>query len=392
MPLPAADDAKEKTMGWISKVFVGLALLTGASPSWAQQETNAYTRHELLEPASAKFHVFYETSVIQPGAKYYFNPVRKTSTASDVRATDMASGANLDFKLIDDKEAAADGFAQANPEMNYIRVTLPRPVPEKDGEIRIRLEKTYEDHTSYRSTGDTLTFERAVGAPRNAFVLPPGYQLVSSTVAAQIAREADGRIRLSFFNPLPGENPLKIVARRNPQLAQSAREQAVVQRAHNSEAVVYFLKDPQSHAFDLTRDHTEDRAGTTRFANAVSQGGPAAGQYARNLDTGAILHPRISGNTALFQFAAVKPGQSLRLRFYESHVDPAGYRLDGDQLVFAQRFREPTAAVVLPAGWVLTDSASPAMVGATADGRTRLDFINPRDDALAITIRARRAG
>jgi hypothetical protein len=372
--------------------MLALAMLMWIPSALAQQEANAYTRHELLEPSTAKFHVFYETSVIQPGAKYYFNPVRKTSTASDVRVTDMASGADLEFKLIDDRQAAADGFAGANPEMNYIRVTLARPVPEQGGEVRIRLEKTYEDHTSYRTDGDTLTFERAVGAPRNAFVLPPGYELVSSSIAAQIAQEGDGRIRLSFFNPIPGENPLKIVARKNRDLARTVSEQPVAQRAHESQNIVYFLRDPNTHAFDVYRDHTEDRAGVSSYVNAVRHGNLAAKQYAHNLDTGEVLHPRLVKNAALFSFAPVKPGHSVRLRLFESYVDANSYRVDGDQLVFEQRLGEPTDAIVLPAGWLLTDSISPAMVSKTGDGRTRLDFINPRNDELLIRVRARRAG
>ena len=372
-------------------VWAALAMLTWIPAAAAQQEANAYTRHELLDPAGAKFHVFYETSVIRPKAQYYFNPVRKTSVATDVRVTDMATGANLEFQIIDDKQAAADGFAEANPEMNYIRVKLARPVPEQGGEVRIRLEKTYEDHVSYRTDGDNLIFERAVGAPRNAFVLPPGYSLVSCSMPAQIAQESDGRIRLSFLNPMPGENPLKIVARKNSDAMRPVRELPDAQRAHDSQDIVYFLGAPQTHGFDVYRDHTEDQAGVDHYANAVRRGNLAAQQYARNLDTGEVLHPHIVKHEALFQVPPVRPGQSVRLRLYESYVDSGSYRLNGDQLIFEQRLGEPTDAIVLPAGWVLIDSASPAMISKTQDGRTRLDFINARNDELAIRVRARRA-
>ena len=378
-------------MVWKSMAWAALAILAWIPAATAQQEANAYTRHELLDPASAKFHVFYETSVIRPKAQYYFNPVRKTSVATDVRVTDMATGANLEFQIIDDKQAAADGLAEANPEMNYIRVKLARPVPEQGGEVRIRLEKTYEDHVSYRTEGDTLIFERAVGAPRNAFVLPPGYSLVSSTMPAQIAQESDGRIRLSFFNPIPGENPLKIVARKNGDMVRPVKQLQIVQRAHDSQDIVYFLGAPETHGFDVYRDHTEDQAGVAQYANAVRRGNIAARQYARNLDTGEVLHPLITKGEALFQFPPVKPGQSMRLRLYESYVDAGSYRLEDGQLIFSQHLGEPTDAIVLPAGWVLTDSASPALISKTQDGRTRLDFINARNDELAISVRARRA-
>jgi hypothetical protein len=102
------------------------------------------------------------------------------------------------------------------------------------------------------------------------------------------------------------------------------------------------------------------------------------------------LHPLIRKGEVLFQFPPVKPGQSMRLRLYESYIDPGSYRLNGDQLIFEQRLGDPTAAIVLPAGWHLLDSGSPAMVSKTSDGRTRLDFINARNDQLAIGVRARR--
>jgi hypothetical protein len=46
--------------------------------------------------------------------------------------------------------------------------------------------------------------------------------------------------------------------------------------------------------------------------------------------------------------------------------------------------------VVLPAGWALTNSSIPATVSETADGRVRLDFVNPRPDEIAVLITARR--
>jgi hypothetical protein len=46
--------------------------------------------------------------------------------------------------------------------------------------------------------------------------------------------------------------------------------------------------------------------------------------------------------------------------------------------------------VVLPAGWSLLDSAIPAVVTHTDDGRVRLYFENNRPDEIATLIRARR--
>jgi len=46
--------------------------------------------------------------------------------------------------------------------------------------------------------------------------------------------------------------------------------------------------------------------------------------------------------------------------------------------------------VVLPAGWLLTNSSIPATVSETSDGRIRLDFVNARPDEIAVLITAGR--
>src|SRR6185369_10711355 len=86
--------------------------------------------------------------------------------------------------------------------------------------------------------------------------------------------------------------------------------------------------------------------------------------------------PKITAETevVVFRFTALKAGQSVRLRMSETYTDPGRYRLVGDELVFDRTFGRPANAVVLPAGWMLTNSAAPATVSRTADGRTRLDF------------------
>jgi hypothetical protein len=78
-------------------------------------------------------------------------------------------------------------------------VTLPRAVP-KDGEVRLLIDKTYEDPKSYLVSGDTITFDRSLGIPKNSVVLPLGYELIAVNYPSQIRREADGRIQVSFIN------------------------------------------------------------------------------------------------------------------------------------------------------------------------------------------------
>jgi len=80
----------------------------------------------------------------------------------------------------------------------------------------------------------------------------------------------------------------------------------------------------------------------------------------------------------------------VRIRMFETYTDTARYRVVGDELVWDRSFGRPANAVVLPAGWVLTNSSIPATVSTQADGRVRLDFINPRPDEIAVLITARR--
>ena len=92
----------------------------------------------------------------------------------------------------------------------------------------------------------------------------------------------------------------------------------------------------------------------------------------------------------VFRFPAVPAGGSTRLRMAETYTDSARYRVVGDELVWDRSFGRPLNIVVLPSGWVLTNSSVPAVVSTRTDGRVQLDFVNPRLDEIAVLITARR--
>jgi hypothetical protein len=180
------------------------------------------------------------------------------------------------------------------------------------------------------------------------------------------------------------------------------------ERAHQNREIVYFLQQPETHAFDLYHDYTESRIGTSTYVNEVRAGSTVANPRARNLDTGeelkwevvkgdAITRAKLpvanvtpQSEAVVFHFAPVQAGESIRLRMYETYTDTARYKLAGDELVWDRSFGRPANAVVLPAGWVLTNSSIPATVTTMPDGRVRLDFVNPRPDEIAVLITARR--
>jgi hypothetical protein len=392
-------------------VSASLAAQTPAADPPRQTEADAYARYELLAPGSARFRIVYEVTATTPGARYYFNPIRKGSVASDEHVSDRATGAPLAFDVVNGTVARAGGVRGADSTQEYIRVTLAHPVPSDGGEARVLIDKTYEDARSYYLEGDDLVFNRPLGIKRNAVVLPNGYELVACNYPSQVLQEADGRIKITFWNATPAEAPLVLRARRSARLgaaASSAPRDRLDERAYQNREIVYFLQQPETHAFDLYHDYTESRPGTSTYLNIVRAGSTVSKPSARNLDTGEMLaHEVLVGDAitkakldvpnvtpatevVVFRFAAVKPGQSIRLRMFETYTDSARYRLAGEELVWDRGFGRPANAVVLPPGWILTNSAIPATVSTLPDGRIRLDFINPRPDEIQVLITARR--
>ncbi len=372
-----------------------------------QTESDAYTRYELLAPGSGKFRIIYEVTANTAGATHYFNPIRIGSVATDESVTDRSTGKPLTFDVVDQAVATAGGVAGGGSGQSYIRVTLARPVPKDGGEARVLIDKTYEDAKSYYREGREIVFNRPLGIKRNAIVLPPGYELVASNFPSQVLQQPDGRVMVSFWNHTPAAAPVLIRAR--PAAippGPSTVAARLDERAHQNRKIVYFLQQPETHKFDLHHDYTESRPGTSSYLNVVRAGSTVEKPSARNLDTGEGLtwDVRKGDTTAaaaaagatpqsevvVFHFPPVKPGESTRLRMFETYADPARYKLIGDELVWDRSFGRPANAVVLPAGWLLTNSSIPAAVSEMPDGRIRLDFFNPRPDEIAVLITARR--
>jgi len=386
------------------------ALTVQAQGAPRQTESDAYTRYELLAPGSAKFRIIYEVTASTAGATHYFNPIRKGSIATDESVVDRATGKPLTFGVVGCAVARAGGVRCTDSTQMYIDVTLARPVPADGGEGRVLILKTYEDSLSYFKRGDTIVFTRPLGIKRNAVVLPRGYELVSSSFPSQVLQEPDGSIGISFWNDTPSEAAvtLRAVPVKDVVVAKSSVAARIVDRAHQNREIVYFLRQPETSAFDLYHDYTEMWPGTSTYLNVVRAGSTVANPRAINLDTGEQLSFDILKGEEItrakldvkdvtpqtevvrFRFPSISPGTSLRLRMFETYTDTARYKLVGDELVWDRSFGRPANAVVLPAGWMLTNSSIPATVSTMPDGRVRLDFINPRPDELAVLITARR--
>jgi hypothetical protein len=393
-----------------------------------QTEADEYTRYELLSPETASFRIHYEVTATTAGARFFYNPIRKGSTASDESVSDAMLGTPLHFEVVSGAEAARDPLMpDADPGTDYIKVTLARPVPEHGGG-RILILKTYKDAKSYYLDGKTIVFNRPLGVRRNKVVLPPGYEVTGLTVPSQILTESDGRIAISFLHAGAGEAPLVLRAARDAQVGAGALPRALTtqrswespfegatererlsERAHQDREIVYFLQPPETHAFSLYHDYTETRAGVNGYANVVREGSVASHPSASILDTGEALQAREmsgaemarlkinSGETVapaarvvVIPFAALQPGHTLRLRIAETYTAPASYRLEGDELVFDRSLGRPRNAVVLPTGWYCSFSAAPATVSTLPDGRVRLDYWDDRPEAVDVLLKAKR--
>jgi len=404
--------------------------VTAAAAGPVQTETDEYTRYELLSPESASFAIRYEVTATTAGAKYYFNPIRKGSVASGESVIDVMTGQPLRFEIVSGEDAVKDPLMKGeDTAVDYIKVYLARPVP-PEGQARLLILKTYKDAKSYYREGDTIVFNRSLSIPRNSVLLPTGYELVACNVPSQVLSEPDGRIAISFMNGSGAEAPLVVktkpgaqtgaaAAPRAPGSAKSweapfegeTEQERLSERAHQDREIVYFLQQPETHAFRLYHDYTESRPGADKYFNVVRSGSKVSDPSAYLLDTGEKLTTKImtgaelaaakkkmdpgepveaAAQVVVIPFSAVKAGQNVRLRISETYTAPASYHLAGDELVFDRSLGRPRNAVVLPEGWYVTASSIPATVTQMADGRIRLDFWNGRPDSVDVLIKAKR--
>ncbi len=199
--------------------------------------TDAFTVYDLLAPSTHSFDILYDVFIDREGAAYFFNPIRQGSVATNERVVDLSTGKPLEFGEVDAKTARESGLVRGKiaDDQKYIRVKFAHPVP-TNGEVRIRIYKTYTDPPSYYETAghtvaggcvvfdvagpcktlDGLVFDRPLGIKRNVVVLPKGYELVASQSPGIVSTDADGRVRISFLNDRDDQLPVKITGRKLP--------------------------------------------------------------------------------------------------------------------------------------------------------------------------------
>src|SRR5262247_2823505 len=406
-----------------------LLMMSGGAPA-QYVSADTYTRYELLAPETHQFRIFYEVTETKPGARFHFNAIRPGSEASDEEVYDLATGKQLKFEVVGGAQAKTDApDGNFDPATKYIKVHLAHPVPAR-GEYRLRIDKTYKDEKSYYAEGDLIVFKRGLGIPRNSVVLPTGYEIVSSSVAAQVIPEPDGRLKLAFINPgSGGQLEVEIGARRLPatttktekkvevkpdppssgQPTATTKSMEIIERANQDREILYELTEPPSHAFRITHDYTERREGVKHYFNVVRAGSRVSDPESIDLDSGENLKwETLSGKqikerklpldeikddsevVVTFFAQPVARGTSVRLRLKETYTDPKSFYLDGEELIWDRTFGRLRNTVVLPAGWRLTALASPGVIQTLPDGRVSVYVVNTRNDDVRVYLRARR--
>jgi len=407
-----------------------LAAVIAMTPAIVEPQTPAqtvqdeYAVYDLLAPASGTFKTIYEVAVTSSRATEFRDRIGSGLTpvaGPDDGAIDLMTGAALKFAV----------------ERDALHIQLARTVPADGGQARLRITKTYRDAVSYRSDGNILVFSRRIPLPRAAIVLPAGYQLLECNMPSQVLTDPDGRIRISFMNSSFGatglsaaDRALLIKASPGAPTGEAARPKALTnarsweappsqgpterarltERAYQDRDIVYFLQQPETHAFSLYHDYTEAREGIDKYLNVVRTGSTVSNPSGRILDTGQLLPGEILTGAQLkaagidaggesvaadqqvvvTRFPPVKKGQSLRLRLSETYTAPQSYRFDGDELTFERSLGRPRNSVVLPRGWYLTALSIPGVIRQTDAGLTSVDFVNGRPDSIDVLLKARR--
>jgi hypothetical protein len=175
------------------------------------------------------------------------------------------------------------------------------------------------------------------------------------------------------------------------------------------EFTLYELLPPETHQFAITYDVSQNREGAQFFFNPVRPGSTASKERVIDRRSGKELQfELVSGKDAKLtglvpanaaddaQFikvhlpGPVPKGGETRIRIFKTYTDAKSYYVQDGQLIFDRPLGIKRNVVVLPAGWELVGSASPAIVSTAPDGRIHLSFLNDRDDQLPVKIVARR--
>src|SRR5262245_6213353 len=89
-PITAQKPAFKFLMIGLQIASAGIAIAAPAGAQGLKQTSqDEYTLYELLAPDTASFKIDYEVTATTPGARLFWNPIRKGSVASDEAVFDV---------------------------------------------------------------------------------------------------------------------------------------------------------------------------------------------------------------------------------------------------------------------------------------------------------------
>jgi hypothetical protein len=160
------------------------------------------------------------------------------------------------------------------------------------------------------------------------------------------------------------------------------------------EYAVYELLAPGTASFRTVYELAVTTPGATVFFDRIGNGltpAPGSDDGVVDLMTGAPLTFNIGSSNLEVHLARPVPadGGQARLRITKTYKDAKNYRRDGDGLVFNRAIGIRHAAIVLPAGYQLTECNVPSQVLSEPDGRIRISFVHQAPGAAALILKAK---
>jgi hypothetical protein len=345
---------------------------------------DSYTEYAILEPGSEQFRIRFFTEETRPGATEIVNATRGGSEGTDVEVYDPRTGKPLPFTY------------EVQGETHAIHAKFNAPVP-SGGIGRVLIYKTYKDPRTYQvyaeanptfgiEAGD-ISWVRSLSGYRLGVILPKGYGILSSNVAAQVSTLPDGRVKLHFANPSGLSNPFTLHARK---ATATYTPTPFSDMFFDDVKTLYDLADPATHAIKVEQIYTDFRKGEALPLDLLAYA-PLTDLTVIDLDTAKPLATSKRGNSTLVKLDVpiVEEKQSAHLKVTGTLTDQ-GYKIVNGSLTFDRPVKGLRNTVLLPAGWEVASVSQSGTVG-NYQGRAFVAFVNLNaENSYRVKITARR--
>ena len=367
-------------------VFVGIGLCQAPPAPVSRLFTqDTYTEYTLLDPGTEQFRIRFRATESRAGSSE-FDWIRFESQM--LTAVPGVRDGEENIEVYDPRTGKPLKFAYGQAENFFLRVTLPAPVP-VGGLGRVLIYKTFKDPRTYMARGDDIVWSRNLIGYRVGVVLPKGYSLVSSNVAAQLSTLPDERLKVAFANASGAySNPVTIHARKTRARFAAASYEDMF---FDDMKTLYNLDAPETHSVHVEQTYSDFRKGDKSRLDSLA--------YLRlqdlkviDLDTARAFTPVQAGTGMVVKLdlPIVDDKQSAHLKI-TGKLEDGGYRMENGGLVFERILYGLRNTVLLPEGWEVAAVSQSGTIGIYR-GRVFVAFVNLNaENHYKVTIRARKA-